>query len=33
MPPSALHQVITDKQISKSDQQALRDAGVQVTLV
>lgn len=33
MPPSAVHQVITDKQISKSDLQALRDAGVTVTLV
>jgi DeoR family transcriptional regulator of aga operon len=33
MPPSAVHQVITDKQISKSDLQALRDAGVEVMLV
>jgi DeoR family transcriptional regulator of aga operon len=33
MPPTAVHQVITDKQISKSDLQALRDAGVAVTLV
>lgn len=33
IPPSAVHQVITDKQISKSDLQALRDAGVAVTLV
>lgn len=33
MPPTAVHNVITDKQISKSDLQALRDAGVVVTLV
>jgi DeoR family transcriptional regulator, aga operon transcriptional repressor len=33
MPPSAVHQVITDKQISRTDLQALRDAGVTVTVV
>lgn len=33
MPPSSVDQVITDKQITKSDLQALRDAGVAVTLV
>jgi DeoR family transcriptional regulator of aga operon len=33
MPPSAVHQVITDKQISRTDSQALRDAGVTVTVV
>lgn len=33
MPPSAVHQVVTDKQISKSDLQALRDTGIAVTLV
>lgn len=33
MPPSAVHQVITDKQIAKTDLQALREAGVAVTLV
>jgi DeoR family transcriptional regulator, aga operon transcriptional repressor len=32
MPPSAVHQVITDKQISKADLQALKDARVPVTL-
>jgi len=31
--PNAIHQVITDKKISKSDQQNLKDFGVQVTLV
>jgi len=33
MPPTAVHQVITDKQIPKPDLQALRDAGIAVTLV
>lgn len=33
MPPSAVHQVITDKQISKSDLQGLREAGVAIMLV
>ena len=31
--PNAIHQVITDKKISKLDQQNLKDFGVQVTLV
>jgi len=31
--PNAIHQVITDKKISKSDQQNLKDFGVQITLV
>jgi DeoR family transcriptional regulator, aga operon transcriptional repressor len=33
MPASAVQQVITDKNISKQDLHALRDAGVSVTLV
>ena len=33
MPPTAVDQVITDKNIRKQDLQALRDAGVAVTLV
>jgi DeoR family transcriptional regulator, aga operon transcriptional repressor len=32
-PPSAVHQVITDRRIAKSDLCALRDAGIEVTLV
>jgi len=32
-PPSAVHQVITDRQIAKSDLRALREAGIEVTLV
>jgi len=33
MPVSAVHEVITDKQIPKIDLQALREAGVKVTMV
>ena len=33
MPVTAVHEVITDKQIPKSDLHALRDVGVKVTLV
>lgn len=33
MPPSAVSQVITDKNISRRDLEALRDAGIEVTLV
>jgi DeoR/GlpR family transcriptional regulator of sugar metabolism len=33
MPVSAVHQVITDKEIPKADLRALKDAGVKVTLV
>ena len=33
VPPSAVNQVITDKNISKPDLQALRDAGITITLV
>lgn len=33
VPPASVHQVITDKEISKSDLQALKKAGVEVTLV
>jgi DeoR family transcriptional regulator, aga operon transcriptional repressor len=33
VPVSTIHEVITDKQIPKSDLQQLRDAGVKVTLV
>jgi DeoR family transcriptional regulator, aga operon transcriptional repressor len=33
MPVSAVHEVITDRQIPKSDLSALREAGVKVTLV
>ena len=32
-PPSAVHQVITDRQIARSDLRALREAGIEVTLV
>ena len=32
-PPSAVNQVITDKNISKHDLHALREAGIEVTLV
>ena len=32
-PPSAVHQAITDSRIPKSDLQALREAGVEVTIV
>jgi DeoR family transcriptional regulator of aga operon len=32
-PPSALHHVITDRGIPKSDLQALKKAGIDVTLV
>jgi DeoR/GlpR family transcriptional regulator of sugar metabolism len=33
MPVTAVHEVITDKQIPKSDLHALKEAGVKVTLV
>jgi len=33
MPVTAVQEVITDKQISKSDLQALKDAGIRVTVV
>lgn len=33
VPVNAIHEVITDKQIPKSDLQQLKDAGVKVTLV
>jgi len=33
MPVTAVHELITDKQIPKADLQALREAGVKVTLV
>jgi DeoR family transcriptional regulator of aga operon len=33
VPPSAIHHVITDKQVSKSDLQAIKEAGIAVTLV
>ena len=33
VPPSAVNQVITDKNISKPDLQTLRDAGITITLV
>ena len=33
VPPSAVHQAITDSRIPKSDLQALREAGVEVTIV
>jgi DeoR/GlpR family transcriptional regulator of sugar metabolism len=33
MPVTAVHEVITDKQIPKSDLNALKEAGVKVTLV
>jgi DeoR family transcriptional regulator of aga operon len=33
VPPNAVHQVITDKRISKTDIQNLKDAGVAITLV
>jgi DeoR family transcriptional regulator, aga operon transcriptional repressor len=33
VPPSALHHVITDKNMPSSDLRALRKAGVEVTLV
>jgi len=33
MPVTAVHEVITDKQIPKSDLSALREAGIKVTLV
>jgi DeoR/GlpR family transcriptional regulator of sugar metabolism len=33
MPVNMVHEVITDKQIPKADLQALKDAGVKVTLV
>jgi DeoR family transcriptional regulator of aga operon len=33
VPPSAVNQVITDKNISKHDLQTLRDAGITITLV
>jgi len=32
-PPSAVHQTITDRRISKSDLRALEEAGIEVTLV
>jgi DeoR family transcriptional regulator of aga operon len=33
MPLTAVHEVITDKQIPKADLYALQEAGVKVTLV
>ena len=33
MPVTAVHEVITDKHIPKADLNALREAGVMVTLV
>ena len=33
VPPNAIHHVITDRKILKSDQQNLKDFGVQVTIV
>jgi hypothetical protein len=33
VPVTAVHQVITDKHVGKSDLSNLRDAGVAVTLV
>jgi hypothetical protein len=33
MPVTSVHEVITDKQIRKSDLHALKEAGVKVTLV
>jgi DeoR family transcriptional regulator of aga operon len=33
MPVATVHEVITDKQIPKSDLRALKEAGVKVTLV
>ncbi len=33
MPVTSVHEVITDKQLSKSDLNALKDAGIKVTLV
>jgi DeoR/GlpR family transcriptional regulator of sugar metabolism len=33
MPVTAVNQVITDKNISKQDLHALREAGIKVTLV
>jgi DeoR/GlpR family transcriptional regulator of sugar metabolism len=33
MPVTSVQEVITDKQIPKSDLQALKEAGVKVTLV
>jgi len=32
-PPSALHEVITDRGVPKSDIRALKQAGIDVTLV
>lgn len=32
-PPSAVHQTITDNRVSKSDLRALKEAGIEVTLV
>ena len=33
VPPSALHQVITDKNVPRADVRALKKAGIEVTLV
>ena len=33
VPPSALHQIITDRGIPKSDLRTLKKAGIEVTLV
>jgi DeoR family transcriptional regulator of aga operon len=33
MPPSAVDQVITDKNVGKHDLEVLRESGVKVTLV
>ncbi|SPE45544.1 DNA-binding transcriptional dual regulator (fragment) [Candidatus Sulfotelmatobacter sp. SbA7] len=33
MPVTAVHEVITDKQIAKADLYALKEAGIRVTLV
>jgi DeoR family transcriptional regulator of aga operon len=33
VPPSAVHQVITDENVAKGDMRALKKAGIEVTLV
>lgn len=33
IPPTALHEVITDRDILKSDQRELKKAGIEVTIV
>lgn len=32
-PPSAVHQTITDRRVTKADLQALKEAGIEVTLI